>query len=125
MPSNHSWLGLCLSIRLRFFATYIMLLNRPLSWFFVFTCSITHSALILKIVTTYEYFICSECRDLSKNFSFHCNLCEFQLDVRCASIIDGIKVQRPERSKIEIGIYYFSDPHELIYFNARDILTQN
>jgi hypothetical protein len=86
------------------------LLNHPLS---------------LDFKDSYEYFICSECRDLRNNFSFHSNLCEFQLDVRCASIIDGIKVQRPERSKIEIGIYYFSDPHELIYFNTRDILTQN
>ncbi|KAJ7004094.1 hypothetical protein NC653_009083 [Populus alba x Populus x berolinensis] len=84
-----------------------------------------HHPLSLDFKDSYENFICSECRDLSNNFSFHCNLCEFQLDVRCASIIDGIKVQRPERSKIEIGIYYFSDPHELIYFNKRDILTQN
>jgi hypothetical protein len=30
-------------------------LNRPLSWCFLFTCSITHSALILKTVTSISF----------------------------------------------------------------------
>ncbi|CAK7341159.1 unnamed protein product [Dovyalis caffra] len=65
-----------------------------------------------------EFFVCEERGDLSSGFAFHCNICEFNLDVECA-----VLSQRPKGStETRTDSYHFSHHHDLMNFNAREEL---
>ncbi|XVE90017.1 hypothetical protein DITRI_Ditri20bG0042500 [Diplodiscus trichospermus] len=74
----------------------------------------------LKLFAGSESFICPECKDFSLGFTYVCYMCNFILDVKCATIAtpDNESQRRKEMDR-ESKLCPFRQDHELFFFNNR------